>query len=115
MISKVNLNGLSMYVSSTADQGVVDQSTRLLFYQREARVLARYQGGMIQRGVLIGRVLGGVLTFRYLQVEASGEIHGGRSICNIVRTPEGKIRIIENFQWTTRNGSGTNVFDEVPV
>jgi hypothetical protein len=31
-----------------------------------------------------------------------------------VRTPEGRLRLLERFVWTTRPGRGTNVFDEVP-
>ncbi len=108
-----NLDGVTMFVSSTDDRGVVDADTRLVFRQRGARVLARYAGGRVRRGVLIGEVAGRILTFRYLQVEDSGEIHGGRSTCDVTRTPDGRLRVVEHFRWTTRDGNGTNVFDEV--
>ena len=104
-----------MFVSSTGDGGVVDVETQLVFQQRGPRVVGKYQGGSIRRGILVGAVSDVALTFRYLQVEASGEIHGGRSTCEITRTPEGRLRILERFAWTTRAGSGTNVFDELPV
>ncbi len=110
-----NLDGVRMFVSATAENGVVDARTRLAFRQRGPRVIGRYQGGSIRRGVLVGRMSGAGLAFRYLQVEASGEIHGGRSTCDIARTPEGRLRIVERFSWTTREGSGTNVFDELSV
>jgi hypothetical protein len=29
------------------------------------------------------------------------------------RTADGRIRIVEHFTWSTRAGSGTNVFDEI--
>jgi hypothetical protein len=29
------------------------------------------------------------------------------------RLPEGRLRLIEQFQWLTRPGSGTNVFEEI--
>jgi len=102
-----------VFVSATDDLGVVDPETRLTFRQNGARVLARYGGGRVRRGVLVGGIDGAVLTFRYLQVEDSGEIHGGRSTCDVRRTPEGRLRVVEHFRWTTRDGSGTNVFDEV--
>ena len=110
-----NLDGVTMFVSSTAENGVVDARTRLALRQRGSRVVGRYHGGSIRRGVLVGAVSGAGLAFRYLQVEASGEIHGGRSTCDIARTPEGRLRIVERFSWTTREGGGTNVFDELPV
>ena len=112
MTYAVNLDGLTMFVSSTANNGVVDASTRIAFSQHGSRVLGRYQGGRIRRGFLVGAVSGKHLTFRYLQVEDSGEIHGGRSTCAIALMPGGRIRIVERFVWTTRNGRGTNVFDE---
>jgi len=109
----MNLDGLVMYVSSTAERGVVGSDTRLRFFQTGPRVLGRYSGGAVSRGVLVGRLTGAQLVFRYAQVEVSGEIHGGRSRCDVERTPDGRTRIIEHFTWRTRQGSGTNTFDEL--
>ena len=102
-----------MYVSSTAAIGVVDASTRLRFSQRGDRVFARYAGGRVTRGWLVGRVAGGQLAFRYAQCEDGNGIHAGRSICDVVRCEDGRLRLIEHFTWSTRPGAGMNVFDEV--
>jgi hypothetical protein len=110
----INLDGVLMYVSSSAAQGVVGIATRLRFLQKGARVFARYGGGAVQRGCLIGTVAGTNLVFPYVQREASGELHAGRSVCHLHRRDDGRLRILEHFQWTTREGAGTNVFDEVP-
>ncbi len=109
----VDLDGRTMFVSATASAGVVDASTRIRFRQKGARVFGRYAGGRVRRGVLVGGFDGAKLTFRYLQVEDSGEIHGGRSTCEVERGTEGRIRIFERFAWTTREGRGTNVFEEL--
>ena len=101
-----------MFVSSTAAQGVVSSETRIRFVQQGDRVVGSYRGGNVRRGCLAGRLQGARLRFRYLQREASGEIHGGNSICDVVQLPDGRIRILEHFTWRTRQGSGTNVFDE---
>ena len=108
----MNIDRVVMYVSSTADQGVVGQGTRLRFMQKGSRVMGRYSGGAVSRGCLVGTLSGSQLVFRYAQVEASGEIHGGRSVCEVERQPGGRIRIVEHFVWRTRPGSGTNVFEE---
>lgn len=110
----MSLDGLVMHVSSTAEQGVVGSGTRLYFSQKGSRVWGRYGGGAILRGCLVGHVAGSELTFRYVQVEASGEIHGGSSVCEVLRRADGCTRILEHFTWRTRSGGGTNVFDELP-
>ena len=109
----MNLDGLTLYVSSTADVGVVGADTLLHFTQKGDRVLARYSGGSIQRGYLVGELADGSLSFRYTQLESSGEIHGGSSICDLVTLPDGRTRIVEHFTWRTREGSGDNIFDQV--
>ncbi len=101
-----------MYVSSTAANGVVDAATRLSFRQTGDRVIARYAGGDVLRGLLVGRSGGGRLVFRYAQRERDGTTQGGHSICDVLEH-EGRVRVVEHFTWTTREGSGENVFDEV--
>lgn len=41
----MNVDGVCMHVSATAEQGVVGSDTRLVFMQKGTRVLARYAGG----------------------------------------------------------------------
>ena len=109
----INLDGAAMFVSSTDDRGVVDAKTRLYFIQEGSRVFARYGGGSVVRGCLVGALLGSELVFRYTQLEDSGHIHGGRSICEVQRNAQTGLRVIEHFTWITRSGSGTNIFDEI--
>jgi len=108
----MNLDGASFQVCATAIEGVVSSETRLHFVQRGARVLGRYLGGTIRRGYLVGELEGRRLRFRYAQVEASGHVHGGQSVCEFKRTDSGRLRLLEHFHWETRAGSGTNVFEE---
>jgi len=107
------LDGRLMYVSCSAERGVVGSDTRIFFTQKGTRVLGRYRGGSVERGCLVGTVTGATLLFRYVQKEASGELHAGRSICELKQLEDGRIRVLEHFRWSTREGQGTNVFDEV--
>jgi hypothetical protein len=109
----INLGGVVMCVSSTDDRGVVDAETRLYFTQKESRVFARYIGGSVRRGCLVGTLYGSELAFRYTQVEDSGQIHGGRSICEVQCSEQGGLRVVEHFTWATRSGSGTNIFEKI--
>jgi hypothetical protein len=110
----MNLDRTSFHVTATAAGGVVGRDTRLDFAQRGSRVLGRYSGGAIQRGVLVGELRGRTLSFRYAQTEATGQVHGGASICRLQVNQSGRLRIYEHFVWETRPGHGTNVFDQIP-
>jgi hypothetical protein len=109
----MSLDGLVMHVTSTAEQGVVGSDTRLYFSQQGSRVRGHYAGGAVVRGCLVGRAEGAELRFRYAQLEASGEIHGGSSVCEVLHRADGRTRIVEHFTWRTRPGAGINVFDEL--
>jgi hypothetical protein len=109
----VNLDGVVMRVRSTSENGVVDANTRLYFTQKGASVFARYSGGSVKRGCLAGTISGAKLIVRYAQLEESGKIHGGRSICEVQLLPHAGLRVIEHFTWHTRSGCGTNIFDEI--
>ncbi len=108
----MSLHGVEMYVSSTAAQGVVGADTRIRFVQKGSRVLGRYAGGAVRRGCLVGALSEGSLVFRFAQLEASGELHAGRSRCEVLELPTGRLRVVEHFRWTTRDGEGVNSFDE---
>ncbi|HEV2287450.1 MAG TPA: hypothetical protein VGR81_00695 [Candidatus Acidoferrales bacterium] len=112
-MKEICLDGRVMFVSATDDRGVVGADTRLYFRQKGLRVFARYHGGYVRRGSLVGGISGSELAFRYTQVETSGQVHGGSSVCELQQGEDGRVRVLEHFTWRTRNGSGTNVFDEL--
>ena len=109
----LDLDGVAMFVSSTAPDGVVGSGTRLHFVQRGSKVAARYAGGKVARGWLVGTLSGSRLIFRYLQREATGEIHSGSSVGLVERRTDGRLRMVEHFTWSSRPGSGVNIFDQL--
>jgi Family of unknown function (DUF6196) len=109
----MNLDGLSFQVCVTASVGVVSAETRLRLVQRGSRVFGRYEGGSILNGCLVGQVSGNMLTFRYAQRERDSSIHGGRSDCVLEVLRDGRLRMHEHFTWSTREGTGTNIFEQV--
>jgi hypothetical protein len=64
-------------------------------------------------GCLVGTVNGSELRFRYVQIESAGNIHAGRSVCQIETLYDGRLRLREHFTWETRHGYGTNVLEQV--
>jgi hypothetical protein len=113
MDPSISLNGIQMRVVSTAKVGVVNAETLFTFTQEGSVVSAHYAGGKVRLGYLVGIVSPEGLRFRYAQLDTEGRLDGGYSTCEISRTPDGRIRFLEHFRWESREGSGTNVFEEV--
>ena len=111
----VSLNGKQMRVVSTAEAGVVNADTLFVFTQEGPVVSAQYSGGKVRLGYLVGTVASGTLQFRYAQIDTEGRLDGGFSTCEISSTPDVSIRLLERFQWESREGSGTNVFEEISI
>lgn len=85
-------------------------------YKQNGNILtSEYQGGQIVKGHLIGLVdQDGNIEMRYHQVNKKGELMTG--ICS--SKPEfiegGKIRLHENWQWTSGcQSTGTSVLEEI--
>jgi len=53
------------------------------------------------------------LEFRYAQANIHDHLDGGQSNCEIKMADNGKLQLIEHFQWSSREGSGTNVYEEL--
>jgi len=112
--ASIDLNGRRMHVASPDPQGVVSPDTLVLFEQSGSVVSARYGGGAIVTGYLVGRFeADGALRFCYAQTDSTGRVDAGISTATIESMPSGRLRLIEQFQWLTRVGGGTNVFEEI--
>jgi hypothetical protein len=112
MKKPISLDGIRMHVVSTAEGGEVNAETLFEFTQDGSLVSARYAGGRVRLGYLVGTMSEEGLRFRYAQVDHSGRLDGGYSTCEIGRTAEGRIRLAEHFKWDSREGSGTNLYEE---
>lgn len=113
MKDSFSLDKICMRVISTADVGEIDADTLFEFSQVGSIISARYTGGRIRLGFLIGTIVADEVTFRYCQIDREGRIDGGLSTCQIEQAENGRIRLVEHFQWESREGSGTNVLQEV--
>jgi uncharacterized protein YndB with AHSA1/START domain len=109
-----DFDGLRMNAVKTAENGVVNADTLFRFRQRGSEVAADYAGGGVVDGHLVGLVDGARMRFRYAQLERGGVLNGGASECEIERTDDGRLRLVEHFQWESRPGGGTNVIEELP-
>ncbi len=107
------LDRLQMVTVETDAGGTVSSSTVMTFEQAGDVVSARYRGGSIVDGYLIGRLAGRNFHFRYVQADTEGRLDAGVSDGLFEYAPNGRLRLVEHFTWITRDGQGTNIFEEV--
>jgi hypothetical protein len=109
----INLNNIKMNVIVTSENGVVNQHTIFSFYQEQNLVYANYSGGQIAKGYLVGNLSDDKLEFTYCQVQVDGILDNGRSNAELT-THNGKVRLVERFEWASRPGlMGINIFEEL--
>ena len=106
-----NLHGKRMNVVETAGNGVVNHETIFVFNQTNNIVTAKYSGGLVQRGFLIGKLDSKNLHFKYAQEHKDGNIAGGESNCEIKMGKDETLQLVEHFDWANRKGK--NVFQEI--
>lgn len=93
--------------------GDVGGETYFSFDQCEDVIHARYEGGEIRLGHLVGRHLGDSLDFRYTHLTVDGETATGRSVDRIERLDDGRLRLHEEWEWDSKEGSGTSILEEL--
>ena len=111
----MNYNNKKFKTLSNSGNGETSSET-VFHYKQEGNLLtATYSGGKIKYGHLIGLVdKSGKIDMRYHQVNTDGQLMTG--ICQ--SSPEvlsnGKLRLHENWQWTSGDKSkGTSVIEEI--
>ena len=114
MMMPFNCDGHRLRVTATDSTGVVSAETVLTLRQAADVVTGHYEGGAIVAGFLAGRVDAvGLLRFCYAQTDREGRVDSGISTATFDRAPDGRMKLTETFQWLTRAGRGTNVFEEL--
>ena len=110
----INYNGKLFRPVSNTENGETSNETVFHYKQTGNLLTADYSGSKITYGHLIGLVdEEGKIDMRYHQVNDSGELMTG--ICH--STPEilsnGKIRLHENWEWTSGDKSkGLSIIEE---
>ncbi|UCE59353.1 MAG: hypothetical protein JSU63_18165 [Phycisphaerales bacterium] len=109
----ISLDGLKMNAVETDANGVIGVDTIFKFRQTGEYVSAEYAGGKIRQGYLVGLASDTKLVFSFCQLESDGTLNSGKSTCNLEIGNTGLVRIIENFEWASRQGGGKNVIQEL--
>jgi hypothetical protein len=95
--------------------GEVSAETVFHYHQQGQLVWAEYRGGAIVFGTLIAKVdAAGCLDMRYQHLNTAGELMTGRCHSTPEVLSDGRLRLQEQWQWTSGDGSaGTSIVEEV--
>ena len=95
------------------DAGEASAATVFEHHEQDGIVWARYEGGAVGLGFLVGTRDGEHLEFRYTQLNESGETSSGRCSTTISMLPDGRVRLAERWAWESKPGAGTSGAEEV--
>ncbi|TAH02065.1 MAG: n-acetylglutamate synthase [Sphingobacteriales bacterium] len=101
-------------VSNTANAQT--SAATIFHYQQQGNILSgTYSGGAIKAGQLLGVVnTDGTLYFFYHQLDEAMQLHSGycKSVPEILA--DGRIRLHEEWQWTSGdNSNGKSIIEEI--
>jgi hypothetical protein len=113
MAETVSLDGRRFRPPDDATGGDVGTDTEFEFHQDDDLIWARYSGGRVRLGFLVGTCDGAYAEFRYTQVLTDGTTANGRSRDRIELLDDGRVRLHEAWRWESKTGAGTSVLDEV--
>lgn len=100
---------------SNSENGEVSEAVIFLYRQNGNILSCAYAGGRIRAGHLIGLVdETGNIDMRYHQVNEAGQLMTGICRSRPELLPDGRIRLYEQWHWTSGDGSeGTSVLEEI--
>lgn len=112
---KLNYDNRKFVLIQNSATGEVGSDTVFHYRQDGELDWAEYSGGGIVRGMLIAKCDGdGILDLRYQHLNRSGELMTGICKSTPEILPDGRIRLNENWQWTSGDLlSGESIIEEV--
>lgn len=113
MASEVSLDGRTLVGVANTSGGEVNSDTRFEFEQEGNRIRARYSGGDIVDGYLVGTLDGDRWDIRYVQLNDEGETASGHSIGEVTVLEDVRVRVEDAWEWESKAGSGESVLEEI--
>jgi hypothetical protein len=110
--SLTSLDGRTFRVAEMSDSGEAGTGTIFEYHERDGVVWARYHGGAVRLGFLVGTRADDRLEFRYSQLNENGQTSSGRCSTKISTLPDGRLRLDETWAWESKAGAGTSAVEE---
>lgn len=113
MTETVSLDGRTLVGVENAEQGEVSSETRFDFEQDGDRIYARYSGGDIVDGHLLGTLEANRWEIRYVQLNVDGETASGHSVGTLRILEDGRVRVEDEWEWESKDGTGKSALEEI--
>ncbi|KQC31564.1 n-acetylglutamate synthase [Flagellimonas eckloniae] len=111
----INYNNKRFSPVENTENGETTAETIFIYKQKENILTSIYNGGQVLSGHLIGLVdENGNIEMRYHQVNKKGELMTGICHSKPELLPNGKIRLYEDWKWTSGDkSSGKSILEEI--
>lgn len=111
----MNYNNIKFRPIQNSENGETTEETIFEYKQNGNILTSEYQGGEIVMGHLIGLVDEfGNIEMRYHQINIKGELMTGICYSKPETTVNGKIRLHEDWKWTSGDkSSGKSILEEI--
>ena len=111
----MNYNNKKFRPVQNSENGETTQETIFEYKQTGNILTSEYKGGQIVKGHLIGLVdENGCIEMRYHQINNKGELMTGVCYSKPELTKNRKIRLYENWKWTSGDkSSGKTILEEL--
>ncbi len=100
-------------LKNDGDGAEVNEQTRFYFKQQQNLLYAEFLGGEVRYGEFFGVILNDSIYFYYEQENLEGGKNRGSSIDKITYLDNGKIQLLDKWQWQTRPGTGVCILEEL--
>ncbi len=113
----INYHNRVFYPVHNTENGEVTPDVRFHYHQEGNILTCSYAGGRIVRGHLLGIVSPeGRIDMRYHQINDRGELMTGTCISTPEILADGRIRLHEQWQWTSGDHSaGESIIEEMQM
>ncbi len=110
----INLDKKIFKALSNSENGEVNANTVFYYSQKENIISAKYDGGEIIKGNIVGKQLkNGDFDFVYLHINKDGQLKVGKCLSTAI-LEDGKIKLFEKWQWLNDDmSSGTSELIEI--
>ena len=113
MTEEISLDGRTLVGVANTEDGEVSGDTRFQFEQEGERIYAQYSGGDIINGHLVGTFDGREWDIRYSQINSEHETASGHSVGTVTLLDDGRVRVEDEWEWESQDGSGESALEEV--